>query len=102
VSGDKPAFFCSGVLARGSPSEGEFWKHDAVSSQLGAESFVYLRSDLSTRTLDATHGVLFSDGFTAIGQGKDLELLCAYPFKLPLQAAHPEFVADGKCRLPRQ
>ena len=94
--GDKPAFFCSGVLARGSPSEGEFWKHDAVSSQLGAESFVYLRSDLSTRTLDATHGVLFSDGFTAIGQGKDLELLCAYPFKLPLQATHPEFGCGWK------
>jgi hypothetical protein len=74
------------------PVRGRVRKHDAVSSQLGAESFVYLRSDLSTRTLDATHGFLFSDGFTAIGQDKDLELLCAYPFKLPLQAAHPEFV----------
>ncbi|MCM8744145.1 hypothetical protein NFC82_24360, partial [Pseudomonas koreensis] len=49
--GDHPAYFCSGVLVRGSPETGEFWKHNAIATQLGAESFSYLRADLGTRQL---------------------------------------------------
>jgi hypothetical protein len=85
------AWVCSGVLARSSPATGEFWKHDALSSQLGAESFAYLRADLGTRSLGKPNGILFSDGFTAISQGKTLDALCAYPFELPLQGTRPDF-----------
>ncbi|WP_448092008.1 hypothetical protein [Pseudomonas lini] len=88
---DKPAYFCSGVLARGSPAAGEFWKHGEVPTLLGAESFAYLRADLGTRTLGPQNGVLFSDEFTAISQGKTLDVLCAYPFELTLQGTRPDF-----------
>ncbi|HGM5554846.1 TPA: hypothetical protein ACKP2V_005171, partial [Pseudomonas putida] len=30
--GNHPAYFCSGVLVRGSPEAGEFWQHDATST----------------------------------------------------------------------
>ncbi|WP_123341496.1 hypothetical protein [Pseudomonas brassicacearum] len=87
----KPAHACSGVLARGSPSSGQFWQPDPVSSQLGAQSFTYLRADLGTRSLAQPNGVLLSDGFTAISQGKRLDVLCAYPFPFTLQANRPDF-----------
>ncbi|WP_448092007.1 hypothetical protein [Pseudomonas lini] len=90
-AGNKPAYFCSGVLARGSPAAGEFWKHGEVPASLGAESFAYLRADLGTRTLTQPNGVLFSDSFTAISQGKTLEVLCVYPFELTLQGTRPDF-----------
>jgi hypothetical protein len=48
--GANPAYFCSGVLVRGSNPALEFWKHGEVATQLGAEAFVYLRTDLGTRT----------------------------------------------------
>ncbi|ROM70549.1 hypothetical protein BK653_01265 [Pseudomonas brassicacearum] len=87
----KPAHACSGVLARGSPSSGQFWQPDPVSSQLGAQSFTYLRADLGTRSLAQPNGVLLSDGFTAISQGKTLDVLCAYPFPFTLQANRSDF-----------
>ncbi|MGW8462402.1 hypothetical protein [Pseudomonas sp. CLCA07] len=90
-AGNQPAHFCSGVLARVSPATGEFWKHGSVSTSLGAESFAYLRADLGTRSLGKPNGVLFSDGFTAISQGKTVDALCVYPFELPLQGTHPDF-----------
>lgn len=87
----KPAHACSGVLARGSPSSGPFWQPDPVSSQLGAQSFTYLRADLGTRSLGQPNGVLLSDGFTAISQGKTLDVLCAYPFSFTLQGNRSDF-----------
>lgn len=87
----KPAYACSGVLARGSPASGEFWKHDPISSQLGAQGFTYLRADIGTQSLGLPYGVLLSDGFTAIGQGKALDVLCAYPFQFTPQADRPDF-----------
>jgi len=89
--GNHPAYFCSGVLVRGSPEAGEFWQHDATSTQLGAESFSYLRADLGTRALAQKSGVVFSDNFTAIGQGKALEVLCAYPFAFVMTGTRPAF-----------
>ncbi|RON82196.1 hypothetical protein [Pseudomonas fluorescens] len=89
--GDHPAYFCSGVLVRGSPESGEFWQHDATSTELGAESFSYLRADLGTRALAQKSGVVFSDSFTAIGQGKALEVLCAYPFAFAMTGTRPAF-----------
>jgi hypothetical protein len=89
--GDHPAYFCSGVLVRGSPEAGEFWQHDATSTQLGAESFSYLRADLGTRVLAQKSGVVFSDSFTAIGQRKALDVLCAYPFAFVMTGTRPAF-----------
>ncbi|MCU1775137.1 hypothetical protein NTD85_26320, partial [Pseudomonas sp. 13B_3.2_Bac1] len=34
--GEHPAYFCSGVLLRGSAEAGEFWTHNATATQLGA------------------------------------------------------------------
>ena len=89
--GEHPAYFCSGVLVRGSAEAGEFWKHDATATQLGAESFSYLRADLGTRELGQKNGVVFSDTFSAIGQGKALEVLCVYPFTFAMTATRPDF-----------
>jgi hypothetical protein len=89
--GEHSAYFCSGVLVRGSAGTGEFWKHSAESSQLGAESFNYLRADLGTRALKQKNGVVFSDAFTAIGQGKSLDALCVYPFEFALTGTRPHF-----------
>ncbi|MGY2442756.1 hypothetical protein [Pseudomonas sp. SDO52101_S400] len=88
--GDNPAYFCSGVLVFGSDGPAEFWKHSATATQLGAEGFNYLRADLGTRTLPQTYGAVFSDQFTAIGLGKSLDVLCAYPFEFPIPATRPD------------
>ncbi len=83
--GANPAYFCSGVLLRGSSPSIEFWQHGVIATQLGAESFAYVRADLGTRKLAQSNGMVFSDSFTAIGQNKSLEVLCAYPFELTLE-----------------
>ncbi|MGG7676034.1 hypothetical protein [Pseudomonas sp. WC2] len=90
-AGGRAAYFCSGVMLRGSELPTEFWKHGDVATQLGAESVVYLRADVGTNTLSSAYGIVFSDAFTAISQGKTLEALCAYPFPLTLDANRPEF-----------
>jgi len=89
--GEKPAYFCSGVLVRSSTGAQEFWKPSAEAAVLGAESFAYLRADIGTRALAQQNGVVFSDPFTAIGQGKPLDVLCAYPFEFPLSGTRPDF-----------
>jgi len=89
--GNHPAYFCSGVLVRGSPETGEFWKHSAIATQLGAESFSYLRADLGTRQLTQKNGVVFSDTFTAIGKFQTLDVLCAYPFTFAMTGTRPDF-----------
>ncbi|WP_433589505.1 hypothetical protein [Pseudomonas koreensis] len=89
--GNHPAYFCSGVLVRGSPETGEFWKHSEIATQLGAESFSYLRADLGTRQLTQKNGVVFSDTFTAIGKFQTLDVLCAYPFTFAMTDTHPDF-----------
>ncbi len=88
--GNNPAYFCSGVLVRASQGVDEFWKHGAVSAQSGAEGFAYLRADLDTRGLTQANGVIFTDQFTAIGQGKTLDVLCAYPFEMTLAGNRPD------------
>lgn len=88
--GDNPSYFCSGVLVLGSTGTAEFWKHSAPATQLGAQGLNYLRADLGTRALAQAYGAVFSDQFTAIGLGKSLDVLCAYPFEFPIPATRPE------------
>ncbi|MFJ2527733.1 hypothetical protein [Pseudomonas helmanticensis] len=90
-AGANPAYFCSGVLVRGSNPTAKFWKYGEVAQKLGAVSFVYLRNDLGMRTVPGANGVVFSDSFTAIGNGLSLEVLCAYPFAFPSTATLSNF-----------
>jgi hypothetical protein len=95
---DKPAWYCNGVLVQAEPlaAEQKFWQHGAQSSALGAESLIYLRRDLSIHETGKANGVVFSDLFTAAGDGKLLEVLCAYPFAAVLGASR----TDAGCALP--
>ncbi|MCU0121831.1 hypothetical protein N8H74_26540 [Pseudomonas sp. B2M1-30] len=90
-AGATPAYFCSGVLLRGSQGTGPFWKHDAQAVQLGAEGFNFLRADLDNPALTEQYGAVFSDQFTAIGENKVLDALCVYPVAFPVQATRPGF-----------
>ncbi|MEL1086687.1 hypothetical protein [Pseudomonas sp. OB66] len=89
--GNKPAYYCSGIMLRGSQGAAEFWKHSASATALGAEGMHYLRADLDTRTLPQNYGAVFSDQFTTIGDGKELNVLCVYPFDFPVQSTRPDF-----------
>ncbi|WP_457969778.1 hypothetical protein M1D68_06925 [Pseudomonas sp. R4-84] len=79
--GGHAAYYCSGVLVSGLAGNFgvKFWQHGPTASELGARDFSYLRRDVGTRTLTQPSGMVFSDSFTAISQGKPLDVLCAYP-----------------------
>jgi hypothetical protein len=93
----KPAWYCNGVLVQTQArTTGQtFWQHDSDATTLGAEAFTYLRSDLGIRQLTHANGVIFSDLFTAVGAGKTLDVLCAYPFNLELDPAR----SDNGCAI---
>lgn len=95
---NKPAWYCNGVLMQNRPltSGQPFWKLDSDATALGAQGFAYLRRDLGIRELATPHGAIFSDLFTAVGDGKTLEVLCAYPLAQSLNASRP----DQGCGLP--
>lgn len=94
----KPAWQCNGVLvqAKTRTTGQTFWQHDSDATALGAEGFSYLRRDLGIRQLPVHYGVIFSDLFTAVGDGKTLDVLCSYPFTQELNANRS---ASG-CGLP--
>ena len=91
--GNNPAYFCSGVLVRTvAPGHvGEFWKHAPDAITLGAEDFSYVRADVNVRALTQKNGVVFSDQFTAISQGKLLDVLCVYPFAVTIESTRPDY-----------
>lgn len=97
-SSNKPAWYCDGVLLQAqSLTAGQtFWQHGAEATALGAEGLTYLRSDLGIRESGKPNGVVFSDLFTAVGDGKSLDVLCVYPFAAALGASR----ADFGCALP--
>lgn len=81
-AGNNPAYFCSGVLVQGiAPGRVDgFWAHSSEAIARGSQRFTYLRADVGTRVLPQKNGVVFSDQFSAIAQGKALDVLCAFPF----------------------
>ncbi|TNF79136.1 hypothetical protein FGE05_26630 [Pseudomonas sp. ICMP22404] len=85
--GNQAAYFCSGVLVSGLMSglPIRFWEHTDSAIALGARSFSYLRSDQGIRSLTQDSGMVFSDPFTAISQGKSVDVLCAYPLVASIQ-----------------
>ncbi|RAU49284.1 MULTISPECIES: hypothetical protein [unclassified Pseudomonas] len=107
----KPAWQCNGVLVLANPrAAGQpFWAHNSDATALGAEGASYLRRDLGIRQLPVHHGVIFSDLFSAVGDGKTLSVLCAYPFTQPIDATrsnygcapastfHPNLVDASSC-----
>jgi hypothetical protein len=94
---DNPAWQCSGVLLKASArgTDKQFWEHGALATALGAEGLVYLRADLGIKTLTQPNAVVFSDLFSAIGDGKSLDVLCAYPFTPGLESGR----SDSGCGL---
>lgn len=101
---NQPAFYCSGVLLRGVAAghAGGFWTHSPGAITQGAESFAYLRADLSTNAVEQKNGVIFTDQFTAIGLGKSLDVLCAYPFSAGAESTRPDFGCGLPPRLLKQ
>lgn len=112
--GETPVYYCSGVLARRSqnaPTEG-FWKLSSEAISTGAERFDYWRIDRAPVVADRTNGFVFTDAFTAIGLGKQLEALPATsdsemlvknwndtaPAQVPLQALFYDLNAAGALR----
>ncbi|SFH47253.1 hypothetical protein SAMN03159297_05451, partial [Pseudomonas sp. NFACC45] len=85
--GNHAAYFCSGVLVSGLESglSTKFWEHTDSAIALGARSFSYLRRDQGIRNLTQSSGMVFSDPFTAISQGKSVDVLCAYPLVASIQ-----------------
>jgi len=88
--GNHAAYFCSGVLVSGLASGFaiKFWEHSDNAIIVGARSFSYLRSDLGIRSLRQPSGMVFSDMFTAISQGKAVDVLCAYPLATGIQGLY--------------
>ncbi|WP_415764371.1 hypothetical protein [Pseudomonas sp. ZB1P45] len=106
--------FCSGVLVRRSqnaPTVG-FWKLSAEAVASGVERFDYWRLDRAPVIVDRPNGFVFTDVFTAIGLGKQLDVLPAAsdseasvknwddaaPTRIPLQALFYDLGAAGALR----
>jgi len=106
--------FCSGVLVRRSqnaPTVG-FWKLSADAVASGVERFEYWRLDRAPAVADRPNGFVFTDVFTAIGLGKQLDVLPAAsdsealvknwddtaPTRIPLQALFYDLGAAGALR----
>lgn len=70
-------YYCSGVMLKQVlPSDpAPFWSHGPDAIARGAERFDYLRRDITPGPLAQMSGYLFADRFTAIGLGKDYQLL---------------------------
>jgi hypothetical protein len=94
----KPAWQCNGVIVMSAarPVGQMFWQHSAEAATLGAEGLIYLRSDLSIRQLPQPNGAVFDDHFTAVGNGKTFEVLCAYPLALIVEESRSGY----GCGLP--
>jgi len=75
--GEHPAYYCSGVMLKQvAPDDpAPFWSHGPEAIERGAERFDYLRRDIASGPLTQASGYIFADRFTAIGQGKDYQLL---------------------------
>ncbi|UVM52783.1 hypothetical protein LOY38_12510 [Pseudomonas sp. B21-015] len=106
--------YCSGVLARRSqnaPTVG-FWKLSAEAVSSGVERFDYWRVDRAPVLANRPNGFVFTDVFTAIGLGKQLDVLPAAsnseasvknwddgaPARAPLQALFYDLGTAGALR----
>lgn len=106
--------YCSGVLVRRSqsaPTVG-FWKLSAEAVASGVERFDYWRLDRAPVIADRPNGFVFTDVFTAIGLGKQLDVLPAAsdfealvknwddaaPTRIPLQALFYDLGTAGALR----
>ncbi|WP_288376878.1 hypothetical protein [uncultured Pseudomonas sp.] len=72
-AGNRPAYFCSGVLVRQQPANAPlpFWTHGPEAIGQGAERFSWLRHDVGGMSVSEPSGYIFSNRFEAMAQGKD-------------------------------
>lgn len=112
--GNTARYHCSGVLVRGSQaSQGRpFWSLSPEAINSGYERFAYLRKDLARDPSVLQNGYVFTDKFTAIGLGKQLDVLpaasdsealvknwdAAAPKQMPLQALFYDLNTAGALR----
>ncbi|HEY0287843.1 MAG TPA: hypothetical protein VGC62_12665 [Pseudomonas sp.] len=79
VCGDKPAYFCNGVMIRAAEAAAAFhaWNPSANSIGRNGVSFSVIRSDVGTSKLAATHG--FIAKASSAPAAHPLTLRCIYP-----------------------
>lgn len=80
--GDKPAYFCSGIVIRGISSEDCcFWNNRERDGGYIGVSFSYLRYDLGVRALARDQGFIFRPADTwGKGSYLPLSMLCSFAF----------------------
>lgn len=112
--GANPVYFCSGVLVRRTqnPPTVDFWKLSPTAITNGVERFEYWRIDRAPLIADRPNGFVLTDVFTAIGLGKQLDVLPAVsdseasvknwddaaPTRIPLQALFYDLGTAGALR----
>ncbi|MCE6976895.1 hypothetical protein EI534_05570 [Pseudomonas frederiksbergensis] len=112
--GATAVYYCSGVLARRSQNAStvEFWKLSPEAVASGVERFDYWRVDRVPVLENRPNGFVFTDVFTAIGLGKQLDVLPAAsdseasvrnwddaaPARAPLQALFYDVGTAGALR----
>ena len=80
-AGNTPAYYCSGVITRGTNNDAfDPWNPSPGSQRLGSVSFSFSRMDSHTPGLFGRSGFIFTDQETAIAQGKAQTLRCIYPY----------------------
>jgi len=85
--GGTPAYYCSGIMLRTVTysTSYKFWTHSAAATTLGSVSFSWVRSDISTGSLQGSTGFIYSDYSTAAAAGKAPQIRCIYPFTAGIQ-----------------
>lgn len=82
---NRPAFYCSGVLIRGTAgTASEYYKPWGPSEHainLGSTSFSYLRKDIKIDKLYRTHGYLLTSQNEAVATGLAIDYRCSYPYE---------------------
>lgn len=80
-----PAYYCSGVLVRGTAGTASLgvypWEPSEHAIELGSVSFSYLRKDINVDKLFRTNGFLFLTQDEALASGLDVKYRCSFPYE---------------------
>ena len=82
---NRPAYYCSGVLIRGTASTASDkykpWEPSEHAITLGSTSFSFLRKDINIKKLYRTNGFLFNEQSESEEQGTDIAYHCSFPYE---------------------
>ncbi|WP_052130618.1 hypothetical protein [Erwinia typographi] len=82
--GDKPAFFCNGIIIRAANASPHYhaWDPSPASVTRGGVSFSYFRNDLSTTRLQQARaqGFTLKSGEAGASAAHPLTVLCSFPY----------------------